>query len=184
VTLITERLLLRPFADSDFAAVHAYASDPLVVRFMDWGPNTIEDTRFYLDRIVDPPRTQHPFAVVRRADDAVIGAVEAQITSVEHRRADMGYVFARAAWGHGYASEAAAALLRYGFDRLGLHKISATCDPVNGASARILEKIGMRREGVLREHLLIRGEWRDRLLYAAVSGSRSATEGRPRPAAS
>jgi RimJ/RimL family protein N-acetyltransferase len=59
-------------------------------------------------------------------------------------------------------------MLRFGFDELGLHKISATCDPDNRGSARVLEKIGMRREGVLRDHFLIRGQWRDRLLWAVV----------------
>jgi RimJ/RimL family protein N-acetyltransferase len=137
---------------------------------MDWGPNTIEDTRFYVDRMVAPPETQHPFAIELRADRSVIGAAELQIASVQHHRADMGYVLGRPAWGQGYATEAAVAILRYGFDHVRLHKISATCDPDNVASARILEKIGMRREGLLRDHLLIRGEWRDRLLWAAVAG--------------
>jgi [ribosomal protein S5]-alanine N-acetyltransferase len=182
--LATDRLVLRPFRADDFAAVHAYASDPEVVRFMDWGPNRVEDTRFYLDRMLARRETQHTFAVERVADGTVIGAAELQVVSGEHRRADMGYVLGRAAWGQGYATEAAAAILRYGFDHVDLHKISATCDPDNVASARILEKIGMRREGLLQEHLLIRGQWRDRLLWAAVSGSRSAAAGLPPSAAS
>ena len=170
--LTTDRLVLRPFRVDDFAAVHAYAADPDVVRFMDWGPNTTEETRTYLDRMLAPPRTQHPFALERVTDGTVIGAAELQVTSAEHRRADMGYVLGRPAWGMGYGTEAAAATLRYGFDHVGLHKISATCDPDNVASARILEKIGMRREGVLHDHLLVRGEWRDRLLWAAIRGQR------------
>jgi [ribosomal protein S5]-alanine N-acetyltransferase len=182
--LTTDRLVLRPFRADDFAAVHAYATDPEVVRFQDWGPNTVADTRFYLDRMISPAETQHPFAIEQLADGAVVGAVEVQIASVDHRRAEMGYVLHRSAWGRGYATEAAAAILRYGFDELDLHKISATCDPDNVASARILEKIGMRREGLLKEHLLIRGEWRDRLLWAALSGSRSAAADRPPSAAS
>jgi GNAT superfamily N-acetyltransferase len=77
-------------------------------------------------------------------------------------------VLARHAWGRGYATEAAAALLAFGFDEAGLHKISATCDPENIGSSRVLQKIGMRQEGRLQDHLLVRGQWRDRLLYAAA----------------
>jgi RimJ/RimL family protein N-acetyltransferase len=162
--LITERLVLRPFTPDDWAGVHAYASDPEVVRHMDWGPNTPEDTTIYLDRIVKTEQTA--FAIVREGQ--VLGAAEIQITSLEHGRAEMGYVLARAAWGHGYATEAAAALLRHGFGALGVHKISATCDPENTASAHVLAKIGMHQEGHLTDHFHIRGTWRDRLLWAAV----------------
>jgi [ribosomal protein S5]-alanine N-acetyltransferase len=81
----------------------------------------------------------------------------------------MGFVLARSRWRNGYATEAAAALLRFGFQNLALHKVSATCDPANGGSARVLAKIGMRPEGHLHDHLHIRGQWRDRLLFAAVS---------------
>jgi len=97
----------------------------------------------------------------------MIGSVVLAQSSVEHRRGEMGYVLARDVWGRGYATEAAAALLAYGF-AAGLHRIGATCDPENAASARVLEKIGMSFEGRLREYFLIRGAWRDRLLYAAV----------------
>jgi ribosomal-protein-alanine N-acetyltransferase len=170
--LTTDRLVLRPLEAGDFRAVHAYASDPEVVRFMDWGPNTLDDTTVFLDRMITSaarsPRTQFPLAIVPATGDVPVGVVELQIDSAEHRRADVGYVLGRSAWGHGYASEAAAAMLRFGFDELGLHKISATCDPDNRGSARVLEKIGMRREGVLRDHFLVRGQWRDRLLWAAL----------------
>jgi ribosomal-protein-alanine N-acetyltransferase len=169
--LTTDRLLLRPLEADDFAVVHAYATDPEVVRFMDWGPNTLDDTTVFLDRMIrsatESPRTQYPLAIVP-VGERPVGVVELQIDSAEHRRADVGYVLARSAWGRGYASEAAAAMLRFGFGELGLHKISATCDPDNRGSARVLEKIGMRQEGVLRDHFLIRGQWRDRLLWAAL----------------
>ena len=79
----------------------------------------------------------------------------------------LGYVLARRSWGNGYATEAAAALLRYGFDELGLHTISATCDPENTASAAVLRRIGMRQVGYLHRQVYVRGEWRDRLLFSA-----------------
>jgi ribosomal-protein-alanine N-acetyltransferase len=171
--LSTSRLLLREFCAGDHAAVHAFASDTEVTRYTDWGPNSPHDTTAFLTEVVRDsrslPRSRFALAVVDREDDLVIGSIELRITSGSHKRAEMGYVLARPWWGRGYASEAAAALLRFGFDELGLHKISATCDPGNAASARVLTKIGMRREGHLREHLHLGGRWRDRLIYAALS---------------
>lgn len=167
--LATERLLLRPFRAGDHAAVHAYASDPDVVRFMDYGPNTEEQTAAFLAEAMTPEPGRWLRAIVRRADDAVLGAVDLHVESAQHRRGELGYVLARAGWGHGYATEAAAVLLAFGLGEGGLHRISATCDPQNTASARVLEKIGMHREGLLHEHFLVRGQYRDRLLYAAVA---------------
>jgi [ribosomal protein S5]-alanine N-acetyltransferase len=172
VETYTPRLYLRAFRRADHAAVHAYASDPLVCRYMDWGPNTIEDTAAFLDAVLFTARSDYPLAIVDRTDGELIGAVELRVTSAPSRRGELGYVLARARWGQGYATEAAAAVLAFGFERLGLHKVSATCDPANVASARVLEKIGLIREGYLREHLLIRGEWRDRLLFAALAPGR------------
>ncbi|MBO3742415.1 GNAT family N-acetyltransferase [Actinoplanes flavus] len=163
--LRTARLRLRPFEPGDVTAVHAYAGDPEVVRFMHWGPNRPAETATFVAESVDPPAGVHPFAVER--DGELIGAVELRTTSAAHRRGEFGYVLARHAWGRGYATEAAAAVLAYAFD-LGLHRVAATCDPANVASRRVLEKIGLRYEGHLHDYLHIRGEWRDRLLFAAT----------------
>ena len=167
----TERLRLREFVGKDHEAVHRYASDPEVTRFMDWGPNDIEATRVFLQEAIGSadsfPRSRYPLAVVRRDLDELIGSVELQVASEQNRQGVIGYVLARRSWGNGYATEAAAALLRYGLDDLGLHKISATCDPDNTASAGVLGKIGMRQEGYLSRKVFARDEWRDRLLFAA-----------------
>jgi ribosomal-protein-alanine N-acetyltransferase len=77
-------------------------------------------------------------------------------------------VLARRSWGNGYATEAAAAVLAFAFGPLGLHRVAATCDPANIGSRRVLEKSGLQYEGHLRDYLRIRGEWRDRLLFAAL----------------
>jgi [ribosomal protein S5]-alanine N-acetyltransferase len=170
--LLTDRLLLRAFRPSDWTAVHSYGTDLEVVRFMDWGPNTVEQSRHHVNRSVAmasvSPRLTFPYAVERVEDGRVIGSTELSMTSLDHRRAEMGYVFAREAWGQGYATEAAGALLDYAFDKLGLHRVAATCDPDNVGSARVLQKIGMAPEGRMRAYFLIRGEWRDRLMFAAV----------------
>jgi RimJ/RimL family protein N-acetyltransferase len=187
--LTTARLFLRPFRAGDHADLHAIAGDPEVVRWMDWGPNTAEDTGVFLGYALaaelEIPRRTWKFAVVRRADQSFIGSAELHIESPEHRRGTMGYLISPAAQGQGYATEAAQAVLDFGLAPArdvgpdpgrdpgpgvgGLHRITATCDPENAGSARVLEKIGMSREGRLRDHLLIRGEWRDRLMYARLA---------------
>ncbi|MEV0898607.1 GNAT family N-acetyltransferase [Actinoplanes sp. NPDC049802] len=163
--LRTARLRLRAFRPGDVAAVHVYAGDPEVVRFMEWGPNRLADTEAFVAEAVDPPEGSHPFAVER--DGVLIGAVALTVTSAEHRRGEFGYVLARGAWGRGYATEVATAVLAHAFE-LGLHRVAATCDPANVASRRVLEKTGLRYEGRLHGYLHIRGEWRDRLLFATV----------------
>lgn len=171
--LVTSRLLLREFSDSDHDAVHRYAGDTEVTRYMDWGPNSPADTAAFLSVVQSEAsagvRSAYTLAIVVRTNDELIGAVHLGETSSRHRRGEMGYVLARAHWHKGYATEAAAAILRFGFDSVGLHKIAATCDPENVGSARVLEKIGMQLEGYLRQHLLIRGQWRDRLAFAALA---------------
>jgi [ribosomal protein S5]-alanine N-acetyltransferase len=169
-SIVTKRLLLRDFRLDDLAEVQAFASDPEMVTYMDWGPNTPEQTMAFLGTKIaaaaESPRSQWAFAVEHAS--VLIGNVELHVDDRQHRRGSMGYTIARPAWGQGFGTEAAGAVLRFGFDRLGLHKVSATCDPANIGSVRVLEKIGMRREGHLTEHMMIRGEWRDRLLYAAI----------------
>jgi ribosomal-protein-alanine N-acetyltransferase len=171
--LSTPRLLLREFRAGDHAAVHAFAGDTEVTRYTDWGPNSAHDTAAFLSEVVRDasvlPRSRFGLAMVDREDGVLIGSIELRITSGEHERGELGYVLHRLRWGRGYAGEAAAAMLRHGFGELGLHRISATCDPGNAASSRVLTKIGMRREGHLHDHLRVRGQWRDRLIYAALS---------------
>ncbi|MEV4280902.1 GNAT family N-acetyltransferase [Actinoplanes xinjiangensis] len=167
--LTTDRLLLRPFDLGDVPAVHTYAGDPEVVRFMDWGPNTLSETEAFVTEAagaVDPAGGVHPFAIEH--DDHLIGAVELRVTSRIHSRGEFGYALARSAWGRGFATEAATAVLAFAFDRAGLHRVAATCDPANTGSRRVLEKAGLTYEGHLKDYLHIRGEWRDRLLFAAI----------------
>jgi ribosomal-protein-alanine N-acetyltransferase len=166
VDIVTERLLLREFVRSDWRAVHQYASDPEVVRYLTWGPNTEKETRAFIRSILRARRrggrAGYDLAVVLRSEDRLIGGCAI------HPATWIGYVFNRACWGRGYATEAARALLALGFDGLGLHRVTATCDPQNLASARVLEKSGMQLEGRLREHVWQRDRWRDSLLYAIL----------------
>lgn len=94
----------------------------------------------------------------------------------DNREGWLGFCLNRHFWGKGYGTETANALLRFGFQQLDLHRIYATCDPSNNASAHVLEKIGMQREGHLREHKWAKGRWRDSLLYAILESEWKLSE--------
>ena len=170
--LRTRRLILRDFREDDLDAVHAYGSDPEVSRFMVWGPNTAEDTRAFLDRNLaaqqEWPRPAVCAAVEIAESGRLIGAVELRVKDPANLQGEFGWTLNQDVWGQGYAREAAAALLRQGFEPMGLHRITATCDTRNRKSWRALEKLGLRREALFRRDVRVKGRWRDTYLYAVL----------------
>src|SRR4051812_31953368 len=115
--------MLRDFAATDFDAIHSYGSDDAVTRFMFYGPRTTADTQAYLDRMLasqrEMPRLTWEVGVVLAADGRLVGACD--LTMSNTTEADLGFVFAREAWGRGYATEAAQALVRAGFEQPGVN---------------------------------------------------------------
>ncbi len=168
--ILTERLKLREITKEDFQAVHEYASDPEAVRYMPFGPNTVEETREFIDRNLrrrrEQPRTDYGLGIILQSEDRLIGACG--MHDVTEIQASIGYILNRRYWGHGYATEAAEALVGYLFDELGVHRVYASCDPENHASVRVLEKVGMSLEGRLRENMVIHGEYRDSLIFGIL----------------
>jgi len=171
---VTERRLrvtLRELDERDLDAVAAWAADPLVTTFLTWDahdPNTafrwVRNARVEAQRM---PRRVWELAACD-ADRKVIGSGRLSIWDATNRSGDIGYVVRRDRWGQGYGTAIAEELIEFGFRRLHLHRLWATCVAENVASARVLEKAGMRLEGRVRDHVLLRGRWRDSLLYAAV----------------
>ena len=98
----------------------------------------------------------------------LIGAIGIRNWAIEHARAEVGYVLARQHWGQGYATEALKAVLGFGFSRMELNRIEAKCVPENKGSIRVLEKSGMRREGLLREVEFSKGKFEDLNLYSIL----------------
>ena len=172
ITLITPRLNLREYVETDFAGVHVYSQDPETVRFMTWGPNTPEDTHTFIDLAIsqqaEVPRLNYHFVVTLRENKQIIGGCGIHLRRPEHQGAEIGYCFGKHFWGQGFATEAAAALLKFGFEQLNLHRIIATCDPRNRGSERVMQKNGMRKEAHFIQELWQKGEWRDSLLYAIL----------------
>jgi len=171
--LRTERLLLREFRDTDADDVHAYASDPEVSRYLDWGPNDAATTQAVMKRSSEAqaiwPRDDVNLAVEHVGDRRVIGSIRLGLKDPVNRTADFGHTYHRAYWRQGYGTEAARTLLQTGFATLGLHRIWATADVRNVGSWSLLQKLGMRREAHLVRNLLVKGAWRDTYLYAMLA---------------
>ncbi len=171
--LRTERLLLRAFAQDDFDAVHAYATDDAVVRFMDWGPNTREHTQAALDRFSEAQLYRSPtdvnLAIHHVADALVIGSIRLSVRNAATSTGDFGYSLAQPYWRQGLGTEAARAMLHVGFEHLGLSRIWAECDVRNVGSWGIMQKLGMRREAHFRQDKPARDGWRDSYLYAILA---------------
>lgn len=178
VRLETERLVLRDARLSDADAVHRYASDPEVVRYMIWGPNSLERTQEVLQ-----VRLQEQASATRRAFELMIEEkATAQVVGGAGLRvaegaleADLGYVLARAKWGQGIVPEACAKLMEVAFGWLGLHRVWASTDAQNKASQRVLEKLGMRREAHFMQNEWIKERYRDTLVYAVTEAEYWAT---------
>lgn len=170
--LATERLTLREFKADDWPDVLAYQVDPRYLRYYEWTGRTPEEVQafvhMFLDQQQERPRTKYQLAVTLKQDHQLIGTCGIRMASADAHEADIGYELSPVHWGRGYATEAARAIVRFGFAELGLHRIWSWCIAENVGSARVLEKVGMRREGRLRDKASFKGRWWDTLLYALL----------------
>ena len=155
---------MRPLTLDDVDAVHDWARLPESCRYQTWGPNTYEQTRAYVEAAVSAAG-RFVFAVL--IDGNVAGS--ASLILYGPSSAEIAYGVHPRLWGRGIATAAARELLRLGFHDHARHRIFATCDPRNLASAAVLQKIGMRYEGTMRGTALIRDGWRDSDLYAKLA---------------
>jgi RimJ/RimL family protein N-acetyltransferase len=180
VSLTGQLVELRELRRSDVAAVQRWTGDPEVTRYIPLGPTSWSEARSYVVQIrreaTSRNRRVYTLGVVDRADGELVGTVGLTVDSTRNARAELGYVLRRDRWNRGLATDAAATMVDFGFDQLGLHRIWATCDVDNDVSARVLEKVGMRYEGHLRGDLRIGHEWRDSSLYAVLRDERTIDE--------
>ena len=147
----SDRLLMRRFRAGDETWIFDYASNPEVTQYMDWPAHrNVSDSVAYI-RMTEADwssGSQYAWAVTRKADSTPIGAIGC--SAVTHK-VSFGYVFARHAWGNGYATEASQALHHWLAQVEDLQRIWAVCDIDNVASARVLTKLGLKQEGILRK---------------------------------
>ncbi len=148
--LPTPRLSLRPLQADDAGDIFAFGSDEEVTRYVFWPRHqTIEHSRGYVAWLRGPKFLT--WAIRRQSDPKVIGTVFLPSYQSYHRKAELAFNLSRSCWGQGYATEAGSPILRHALGPLGLHRIEGTCMVANGAPARVLAKLGMRYEGLLRE---------------------------------
>ena len=164
--LETTRLLIRDFVETDLDTVYAYGSDPEVVRYMVFPPSTLEGTREHIARCMalanEQPRRGYDMGIALRSTGEIIGGITLGVVDRAAGEAAFSYLLNRAIWGQGYATEAFSEMLRFGFAQLGLQRIADGCAVENSASARVMEKCGLRLESERdgeRSYALTAAEW-------------------------
>jgi RimJ/RimL family protein N-acetyltransferase len=171
--LETARLVLRPFGPGDLEELFAFHSLPEVARFLYWEARDREQVRGVLDAklrqtVLEEEGQGLALAVVLREVGVVVGEVSLLWLSRRHRQGEVGFVFHPRYQGRGLATEAAEVALRLGFEGLGLHRVIGRCDALNVASARLMERLGMRREAHFVHNEVFKGSWGDELVYAML----------------
>ena len=166
--LETPRLLLREFRPEDWVAVHAFARDPEVVRFLDWGPHSEADSQAYIARVMAQaaqiPRRDYEWAVLFKGSGALIGGAGLRLGPADPHSAELSCTLHRLAWGQGLGTELARLMLAFGFGQMEARRVWATCRPENIASHRVMQKAGLRFEEYLQNDRTVRGRQVDSFL--------------------
>jgi RimJ/RimL family protein N-acetyltransferase len=176
----TERLVLRLFQPDDLDALYDIQSRTDVHRYLYSDPRSRDEVRAKLDeRISDYSRLTKEgdsllLAIVRKDTRAMVGDLLLHWISQKHMQAEVGYVLHPGHNGHGFATEAARHGLLIGFQRMRMHRIIGRLDARNTASARVLERLGMRREAHFRQNEFVKGEWCDEVVYAMLASEWAA----------
>jgi RimJ/RimL family protein N-acetyltransferase len=172
--LETERLVLREFVEDDWRALHAIESLADVNRYQGYDAHTEEYSKSYVAKCIasaaESPRLVFDIAITLRSDEhTLIGRGGIRRTKDELRVGEMWVVLAPDQQKQGLVFEAARAMMSHAFDELGMHRLYGDCDPRNAPSARLMERLGMRREAHFVQNVFIKGEWCDSLIYAVLA---------------
>lgn len=166
----TERLILRRYRQDDLQDLYEYLSDAEVVAYEPYKPLTFKETE---ENLAWRMETDEMIAVELKSTRQMIGNV--YLGKRDFEALEIGYVFSRKAWGHGYAAESCAALIEQAFSK-GIHRIYAECDPKNERSWKLLERLGFQREGHFRKNVYFwkdengKAIWKDTYVYAKLNG--------------
>jgi RimJ/RimL family protein N-acetyltransferase len=170
--IATDRLILRRFRAADAPVLAAYRSDPAVARYQSWdAPFPLGKAETAVANFIasDP---DHPgwfqYAVERIEDRVLVGDVAVRLHD-NRQQAEIGFTLATEHQKQGYATEAVRAVLDRLFRVQGLHKVTGECDARNVGSYSLLERLGFRREGLLRQQTYLKGEWTDDLIYGLLA---------------
>ena len=179
IELETDRMLIRDVRASDADAFHQYMRQEQYWRDAPIEPPTPESVEALVNRSVEnqsqSPRTDFFLAAIDKRSEQLVGEAILHVRSIRWRQAEIGWGVSSTHTGRGFATEIGRAMLRHGFAVLGLHRAFAQCRVENLASRRIMAKLGMREEGVMRENVFARGEW-----WSSAQSSILSTEWRGR----
>ena len=173
----TERLRVRRFTDADVDAFVAYRADPDVARYQSWSDYTMEQGRAFVEsmREAEPGRPGDWFqlALEARESGTLVGDLALHVDEDDPRQAEVGFTLGPAQQGHGYATEALGAFLDWIFPTFRLHRVIAVTDALNTPAARLLERVGMRREAHFVDNVFFKGAWGSEFLYAVLERERA-----------
>jgi [ribosomal protein S5]-alanine N-acetyltransferase len=166
-----DRIYLREVVLEDWEAFHPYSSNEETVKHQPWGPNTEEDSFFFVRQILMDKKQRHRsrfvFAIIEKETEVVVGNIEMNIRDWDGV-GEIGFIIHHDYWGRELATEAVHIMIEYSFQHCELQRIFATSCPENIASIKVLEKVGMVKEGTLRKDLLVKGEWKDSCIYSML----------------
>jgi RimJ/RimL family protein N-acetyltransferase len=169
----TERMSLRPYRLSDYVEFADLHGREEVARYLPWEPRDADASRAALERHVDMSLETDGDGITLAGLDKVTGRLVGEfvlfLRSVEHRGGELGYILHPAFQGRGLATEGARAVLKFGFEGTGMHRIVARIDARNVASAAVLTRLGLRKEAHLVKNELFQGEWSDEADYAMLA---------------
>lgn len=167
----TNRLTIRPLTMADDTTIYAYGSDPEVTKYVIFPTHqSIEDSRSFISLVLDEYANKKPSAlgIELKSDKTLIGTIGYLNWSDDHKRIEIGYAISRKYWDQGYVSEAVKASIDFLFHHSDLIRIEARCKVQNIASSRVMEKAGMKYEGILRKHIFSKGEHHDMKMYSIL----------------
>ena len=170
----TPRLFLRPFTKADFEDLYAFQSLPAAARYRYTEPRNRQEVRKLLNGWIKNTAFADDddklvLATETKDSGRVIGEVLLTLRSAQHRQGEIGFLLHPDFHGQGFAFEAMLPLLKLGFDHFGLHRIYGRCDARNTASARLMARLGLRREAELHENAFVKGEWTSELVFALLA---------------
>lgn len=167
----TDRLVLRKLTSDDAPEYFEIASDPIVTAQTTWERHReLKDTLDFLQRKEGQflKREEYHWGIVQKSSGKLIGRTGLIRIDPEHEKAELGYVFSRHNWNQGIVTEASFQIMTYGFRELGMNRIEARCNADNVGSYRVMEKLGMKYEGLLRKQLKIKGVFLDQRMYSLI----------------
>jgi RimJ/RimL family protein N-acetyltransferase len=177
--ITTDRLTLSPLSAADAQALFAYRSLPEVARYQNWRPLTVADAQEFIAVLasneLDTPDTWFQFGIRLRSTSELVGDFGVHFLE-DAQQVEIGFTLAPAAQGRGLGAEAVTGVLDFVFGPLGKHRVTASVDPRNEPSLRLLRRVGLRQEAHFRESLLFKGEWADDVVFAVLRSEWRARE--------